>query len=87
MDAQLLLAIERAENEYCEITDFEEAILALSPRQAATLTLLMALRGATVNHENFWHEIEEMPEFKAVYGDDREKARNDFLHEMSKRRC
>ena len=83
MDTKLLLAIERAENEYNELADFEEAIIALSKRQAATLVLLLALRDAAVNHEKIWDEIEEMPAFKEVYGTDRGKAREDFIHEMS----
>lgn len=83
MDRQLLLAIENAENEYCELEDFEAALLSLSKHQAATLVLLLALRDAAVNHEKIWNEIEEMPAFKEVYGTDRDKAREDFFHEMS----
>lgn len=85
MDRKLFFAIEDAENEFCRITDLEQAIIALSTRDAATSVLINAICDAAVNHEKAWSKIETMHTFKAIYGDDRKKAREDFLHEINQR--
>ena len=80
MDRKLFMAIERAEQELTEASDFEQAILALSKHDAATLVLTSALRNAVAHSEVIWQKIEEMPEFKACYTD-RDHAYQDFLRE------
>lgn len=41
----------------------------------------MALRDAAVNCETIWRELEERDDFKAKYGVDRAKAREDYLRD------
>lgn len=77
----LFLEIERAETEFNEVSKLQEAIIELSRNDVAALVLTMALRDAAVNCENIWRNIEEREDFVAKYGDDRAKAREDYLRD------
>ena len=75
----LFAEIERAEQERDKAEHFQQALVELSRNEAAALILTAALRDSSINCENLWRALEQRDDFKAEYGADRAKAREDFL--------
>lgn len=82
MTKNLYLEIERAENFADEADRLQQAIVALSKNDVAATVLIDSFRDALINNELAWLTIQRREDFKAKYGDDRDKAIADFLSVM-----